>query len=210
MSTASPTSDRREKKRHLINLRVEFKIGNEVSNAQTGDLSEGGLFLATPRQAAPGERIYLRIHLSLGGPQVKAVGEVRRVVKPGEGPLPGLGVEFETIYSDRQDVLRKFLTQGLGRVVDEAALGTAEAEKKRGTKTLSKYTFEPKTPVAGKAAPPRKRVEDRVALKELQFSSGLGYWIRNLRKPLIVALVAVGFYYGMTWALEALENLTKR
>ncbi len=91
---APSPQDRRKQRRKQVNLRVDFTLGSAQGKAMTVDVSETGLFLNTPLEAADGAEIRMRIFQVPPLPEVAAGGVVRRVVRPGQGPLPGWGIEF--------------------------------------------------------------------------------------------------------------------
>jgi len=91
---APSPQDRRKQRRKSVNLRVDFTLGSARGTAMTVDVSETGLFLNTPLDAAMESEIQMRIQQVPPLPAVEAPGVIRRVVRPGQGPLPGWGVEF--------------------------------------------------------------------------------------------------------------------
>lgn len=139
MSPGVSASDRRVEKRLAARLRVEFKVGERVSEGHTADLSENGIFINTGWQAAPGSTVYMRLHLGPGEPVLKIVGAVRRSVRASKDQPPGLGIQFQVLYGSDRVSLKRFLSQSLGREIDEDSFGTVP-----DTGTF-KFVFEPDT-----------------------------------------------------------------
>ncbi len=82
------------------------------SDELCGNLSVGGAFFRTLDPPAPGRRLLLQIHLP-GGESVEAVGRVAwtrlMLVRSGEPPACGVGVEFVEASGETQSVLERYL-----------------------------------------------------------------------------------------------------
>src|SRR5438132_1152964 len=82
---------RRQAKR--ISIDVKFRGSGAATNlsGRITDLSEIGLFLATPKFVPLGRQVHLEFELSTG--PVEAVGEVRWIAR-GQVAEQGLGIRF--------------------------------------------------------------------------------------------------------------------
>ena len=137
MDEASNVANQRVRVRVPARLRVEYKLDGQVGWGFSTNLSETGLFLAVGRVVDLGTPIYLKLHLGPGEPAVKIAGSVRRIVPAKRGQTAGLGVRFETFFAQDAGVLRRFLSDGLGRKVREEDFG------KTADGGLFRYVFEP-------------------------------------------------------------------
>lgn len=214
---SKPTSDRRTQRRVPTTLRVEYKFGKTVGKAHTLDLSRGGLFLATNASSPIGEPVYLRIFPKPGAEPLKVVGSVRRVVKAGEAPLPGMGIQFETAYGRDLLMLQEFLDELLG-----LGAGSKKQISKAGDQKTHKFVFENElnpddfrsaahiTRGAEKPSPPQARrkprdVDDAMALRELSFSYA-GQRLKYLFYALIIGGTGYLIIKGLSRALELMQN----
>ena len=212
-------SDRRVKQRRQANLRVDFKVGAHVGRAITTDLSETGVFVNTNKLAPLGHEIALKLYFSDKGEPLKALGAIRRTVKPGEGPLVGMGIEFERIYAGSRQLLRSFLSEGMGVEINESALGDILADEE-GSR-MARYVFDknnqikrppPTTPAAtaAKARPSSRpkakaKSEDIEILEKFQFAPTL---LKRIGwKPIIIGGAIVGFYIAMSKVMDLLQKL---
>ncbi len=100
-------SDRRQRERTPIELRVEYQRLNRFFYDYTKNISKGGTFIKTTKPLDVGTRFLFRLMVpSMSEPMV-LLGEVRWVLHEGEtrqgqGPdgadEPGMGIRF--IYAD--------------------------------------------------------------------------------------------------------------
>lgn len=205
------SSDRRVKQRRQVNVRVDFKVGNFVGRAVSTDLSETGVFVNTSKLAPPGEEIALKLYFAEGSEPLKALGAIRRVVKSGEGPLVGMGIQFERIYAGSRQVLRAFLSDGMGVQVDEEALGDILSDDE-GSR-MARYVFDKnnrirRPPPSAKAKPGPKRKtksEDIEILEKFVFAPTL---IRRIGwKPVFFIGAGVAFYLFLSKAMDWITGL---
>jgi uncharacterized protein (TIGR02266 family) len=93
-------------------LRVPFEtdvtIGSEgrLLTGLSGDISEGGMFVATFRPMPPGARLSLRFRLPTG--QVMASGVVRWTRDARPGIVAGMGIEFVGLAELDCSALKRF------------------------------------------------------------------------------------------------------
>ncbi len=197
-------ADRRIEARLPANVSAEFKVAGRVGRALTVDISEGGLFLNTSEKAELGERLFLRLLPGPGEPEIRVVGAVRRVVKPGEGPLPGLGIQFETLFSPNKEKLERFLADLLGEKDEQQTITVSENAK------YSKYEFkktETKAPPAksAKAPAPKKKATDKELLAEFDFTATTQYTLRRVPwRMIVLAGLVVAIVLGLGRVLDFL------
>jgi uncharacterized protein (TIGR02266 family) len=93
-------------------LRVPFEtdvsIGTEgrLLTGLSGDISMGGMFVATFRPMPPGARLSLRFRLPTG--QVMATGVVRWTRDARPGVVAGMGIEFVGLGDFDRATLKRF------------------------------------------------------------------------------------------------------
>ena len=87
-----------------------------------GNLSSGGMFIASADPPGPGRRLLLRIHTSDGAPPSEAVARVawRKPEAPVGMEQPGVGVEFLRPSEATRAAIE--------RMLDSATIGAPERE----------------------------------------------------------------------------------
>jgi uncharacterized protein (TIGR02266 family) len=103
--------DRRRAPRVEIETDIGFMSDTNFFTGFSGDISEGGLFVATYRPLDIGTRITLSFVLP-GGHQITADGRVawvRATDDPDSDVMPGMGVAFETVSDGGQAVIEEFV-----------------------------------------------------------------------------------------------------
>jgi uncharacterized protein (TIGR02266 family) len=87
-----------------------------------GNLSSGGMFIASADPPGPGRRLLLRIHTPDGAPPIEAVGRVawRKPEAPVGMEQPGVGVEFLRPSEATRAAIE--------RMLDSATIGASERE----------------------------------------------------------------------------------
>lgn len=100
--------DRRLFHRVATSLPIEYKVGDQVSSGRTVDLSEGGLFIASPWPVKSGNKIKIKLSL-LPQETVKILGTVVRVVPVNKGEAPGLGIRFDKLPEEDIALLHSYL-----------------------------------------------------------------------------------------------------
>lgn len=193
-------------------------MGTYIGRAVTVDLSETGVFVNTSRQAQPGNEVALKLYFEEGADPLKALGTVRRVVKPGEGPLVGLGIQFERIYAGSHKALRTFLSNGMGVSIDEDALDDFMPDEDSGSR-MSRYVFDKHGQIqhahlrrnrtdATHATSEKESGEDLEILKKFQFAPTL---LKQIGwKPILFVGLGVAFYFLLTGIFDWLERMMTR
>ncbi|MGB9598998.1 MAG: PilZ domain-containing protein [Myxococcota bacterium] len=112
-------SEKRQHRRAPTSFSVEYKVGESVGRCIATDISQNGIFLNINPPPEIGSRIYLSFVLPGYSklPPLKIVGKVVRIVKAGEGQIPGIGVEFDLIYAESRETIRSFIRRILGPTV---------------------------------------------------------------------------------------------
>lgn len=112
-------SEKRQHRRAPTSFIVEYKIGDNTGRCTATDISQNGIFLNINPPPEIGSRIYLTFVLPGYSklPPLKIVGKVVRIVKAGEGQIPGIGVEFDLIYAESRETIRSFIRKILGPTV---------------------------------------------------------------------------------------------
>ena len=95
-------------------MQVEVTLASESNffTGFSGDLSEGGVFVATyEKLLAPGTSVEIALALP-GRSPVKLAGTVRWVRDPSDqmpGVFPGMGIRFKTLSADETALIKDFL-----------------------------------------------------------------------------------------------------
>ena len=96
-SVGSPPPDRRRfpRIRLALTVRLRFRSAEAALDSRTVDISEGGVFIRMSQPREEGTSI--RLELQVGERSLEIGGVVVRCIRPGEGPLAGIGVLFTEI-----------------------------------------------------------------------------------------------------------------
>lgn len=109
-SGAAPDDERRAARRSDLDVEVGLEGGNRFYTGETGDISQGGLFVATDTPLVVGTELVLSFVLP-DGYRVRAEARVAWVRAPRYRPheLPsGMGVHFQELSSADQRALEHF------------------------------------------------------------------------------------------------------
>lgn len=96
-------------------IKVEYHHGTTTGIGHSDDISEGGIYLSCNQPAAPGTRVYLRLHLpsSPSGDPLKLIGVVTRSTNqrtmPDVDSSPGMAIAFQVAYARTKDQLHDFM-----------------------------------------------------------------------------------------------------
>src|SRR5262249_17063738 len=103
-----PTSkpDLRADERREIEVAVTIASDTHFYAGLTGDVSRGGIFIATFADIRIGQRIFLQ--LSLLDQEISAVGTVRWRREAGHSVAPGVGVRFDSLDPASMALVEKF------------------------------------------------------------------------------------------------------
>jgi uncharacterized protein (TIGR02266 family) len=103
------SKESRASKRMELKTEIHMASASNFYTGFTGNVSEGGLFVATYNLVPLGTRVSLEFSLPDDGPAITAVGEVRWTSDPtpdGDGHV-GLGLQFvDLAEADRQRIER--------------------------------------------------------------------------------------------------------
>jgi len=112
-------SEKRQHRRAPTSIDVDYKIGEVVDRCIATDISQNGMFLVIQPPPEIGSKVYLSFVLPGYSklPPLKVVAKVVRIVKQGQGQVPGVGVEFDLIYAESRETIRSFIRKILGPTV---------------------------------------------------------------------------------------------
>lgn len=106
------TTQRRAEQRESLEVDIGFASDTNFYSGFSGDLSDGGLFVATYSVLPVGTELLLSFVLP-GGRQISAKGRVQWTSEPHDDAelTPGMGVRFEELSTDDAEAVRAFLAQ---------------------------------------------------------------------------------------------------
>jgi len=118
-----PTSktDQRADARHELRVDVTIASDTHFFAGLTGDVSRGGIFIATFADIRVGQRIFLQ--MTLLEQEVSAVGTVRWCREAKESVTPGVGVQFDNLDPAFVELVEKFCAARPPMYVDEEVTG---------------------------------------------------------------------------------------
>ena len=105
--------ENRQYQRRTLNVEVTLHSEDNFYAGITGDVSEGGLFVATYVPPPIGSTIELDVALPNGTP-VKCKGVVRWVREISAvrgGGSPGCGIQFQEMDETSLEAIRRFITE---------------------------------------------------------------------------------------------------
>lgn len=95
--------------RAMVRLDVDIERGRTVQLAQTRNVSEDGMFIATSRDLALGEQIPVQLYLPDEAQPITAEVEVQRQALPEVEGFEGVGVRFVSVTRGGRLRLRRHL-----------------------------------------------------------------------------------------------------
>jgi uncharacterized protein (TIGR02266 family) len=104
--TVEGAGERRSESRIPIKTEVSLASDSQFFTALTGNLSLGGLFVATYQPMAIGSAVSMQIALPDG--ELHVTGVVRWIREVSSGALPGLGVAFDSLDEASAERIAKF------------------------------------------------------------------------------------------------------
>jgi len=109
VAPSAPTN-RRDEERQSLEVDIGFASDTNFYSGFSGDISDGGLFVAT-YSVLPVETELLVSFVLPGGQQVSAKGCVQWICEPNDDAesTPGMGVCFEDLNDPQLDAVRAFL-----------------------------------------------------------------------------------------------------
>lgn len=111
--TKKKSSDERRKARRFnleLELHLVFDDLDELRQAYSKNVSEGGIFIATD-QTLPIDSV-LKLRISLVHKDItyiEASGKVAHLVEPGNDEEPGMGVEFTSMDDESKKFLKDYV-----------------------------------------------------------------------------------------------------
>jgi len=104
------TVERRAHFRFATHLEVRFETGDQLRTACLGNISEGGIFVATERPLPAGTALRLSIVVPEGG--VEMAGRVAWV-RPSSSPngAAGMGVRFEELSLEQREQIAEVVSR---------------------------------------------------------------------------------------------------
>lgn len=105
-------ADKRDEDRHKLIVGVTLASDSHVYRGLSGDISEGGLFVATPELLAVGTPVDLQFSLPGVEEPVSLTGEVRwhrETLDAEHGVVPGVGVRFLYLNDEERELIESFL-----------------------------------------------------------------------------------------------------
>jgi uncharacterized protein (TIGR02266 family) len=106
MRGAGVAADRRTADRAHIEVDVSLDSDSHFFAGLTGDVSAGGVFVATYRALRVGDEVHLRFSLPFG--EVSARGRVRWLRNASIEHAPGAGVAFDELAPDAKEAIERF------------------------------------------------------------------------------------------------------
>jgi uncharacterized protein (TIGR02266 family) len=93
-----------------LEIDMAFEDGTQVRN-KTLDVSRGGAFVRTPNTRPPGTPV--QVDMRIGSQRISLDAVVAHVVEQGDGQsrTPGIGVEFDSVDEETDDMLDKLLSK---------------------------------------------------------------------------------------------------
>lgn len=99
---------RRIDPRYERQLEVEISFDGKKQTSQTQNISLGGLYLIAPGPLPIGATVQLRFTLPTQPEPVEVAGDVRWVVKKGDGEESGIGIRFQGLRARDVWALNRF------------------------------------------------------------------------------------------------------
>lgn len=96
----------RSAERVHIEVEVSLESDSHFFTGFTGDLSTGGVFVATYRRLAVGDAVHIRFMLPTG--EVQGQGRVRWLRDARSELGPGVGVAFDGLDAGAKDAIERF------------------------------------------------------------------------------------------------------
>ena len=98
-------TERRRSERVDLVVRVDYKTVDELFSEFARNINEGGLFIETETPPAVGSEVALEFRIPGNDDPLQVMGRVVRA-SPGDlGEPPGMGIEFENLDSQSQQLI---------------------------------------------------------------------------------------------------------
>ena len=105
--------ERRKHDRVPLNLLVQFRSDDydQFFEKYAGDISLGGIFIATDHPREMGSMVYFQFTTKTDGPLIEGLGSVVRVTD-GEGGEPrGIGIEFLSLDDQSRSQIHRLIAE---------------------------------------------------------------------------------------------------
>jgi uncharacterized protein (TIGR02266 family) len=104
-----PPNDRRQQQRVELAVEVGLRSESNFYTGFSGDISEGGVFIATYNLLPQGSRVEVSFGLP-GGHEIVTAAEVRWIFDPIDiNEQPGMGVRFLSLTEHQAEAIRQFM-----------------------------------------------------------------------------------------------------
>jgi type IV pilus assembly protein PilZ len=98
-------NERRRSERVDLVVRVDYKTVDELFSEFARNINEGGLFIETETPPEIGAKVALQFSIPGSDEPLQVMGRVVRA-SPGDcGEPPGMGIEFENLDSQSQELI---------------------------------------------------------------------------------------------------------
>jgi len=107
LKRATPDRDleRRRSNRVGLLVRVDYKTVDELFSEFARNINEGGLFIETETPPAIGSEVALQFSIPGSDQPLQVIGRVVRASPGDRGEPPGMGIEFENLDNQSQDLI---------------------------------------------------------------------------------------------------------
>jgi uncharacterized protein (TIGR02266 family) len=96
-----------------VGVNHEFGSLQEFISEYVSDISNSGVFVRTENPLPVGTQVDLRFTVIADDLEtVEGQGTVVRVVAPGAGPAPGMGVSFDWLTPESEEVVKRLAARG--------------------------------------------------------------------------------------------------
>ena len=100
---AVPNENRRQANRLQHEIPVAYRSAGGFLTDWATDISQGGMFINALDPLPIGSEVKLLIQMPTMEFPLALAGRVARVVRPEDGGVPGMGIEFEGLDASRRD-----------------------------------------------------------------------------------------------------------
>ena len=97
--------ERRRSDRIELIVRVDYKTVDELFSEFARNINEGGLFIETETPPAIGSEVALQFNIPGSEEPLQVMGRVVRKSPGDRGEPPGMGIEFENLDNQSQDLI---------------------------------------------------------------------------------------------------------
>jgi len=98
-------TERRRSDRVDLVVRVDYKTVDELFSEFARNINEGGLFIETETPPAIGSEVALQFSIPGSDQPLQVIGRVVRASPGDRGEPPGMGIEFENLDNQSQDLI---------------------------------------------------------------------------------------------------------